>query len=222
MESRIRIFLLRSALITLGAFVLGGCAGRQAAVSSNDEPEAVIQPEVARREIKPAKIDTEDFEIGAYYGIKSVEDFETNAVYGIRLAYHVSENFFVEGTYGRTDVGKTSFEKLSGGAPLLTGSQRKYSYYDLSAGYNLLPGEIFLGKNHAFSGALYVLAGVGNTNFADDDSFTFVVGTGYRMLLVDWLAMHLGVRDHMFNSDLLGKSKVTHNIEMTLGLTAFF
>ncbi len=222
MEGRIRIFLLRAALTSLAVIVISGCASRKAVDSSSDEPEAVIQPEVSRREIKPAKIDTEDFEIGAFYGIKSVEDFETNQVYGLRFAYHVSENFFVEGTYGMSDVGKTSFEKLSGGAPILTSSQREYTYYDLSAGYNLLPGEVFIGGNHAFSGALYVQAGAGNTNFADDDNFTFVIGTGYRMLMLDWLAIHLGVRDHMFNSDLLGKSKVTHNIEMTLSLTGFF
>ena len=115
MESRIRIFLLRAVMTVLIMAIISGCAGRQAADSRSGESEVVIQPEVERREIKPAKIDTEDFEIGAYIGIKSVEDFETNLVYGARLAYHVSENFFVEGTYGRTDVGETSFEKLSGG-----------------------------------------------------------------------------------------------------------
>jgi len=222
MASWIRIFLLRGAVAALGMAIISGCAGRKAVDSGVDAPEAVIQPEVARREIKPAKIDTEDFEIGAYYGIMSVEDFETNSVYGIRFAYHVSENFFVEGTYGQTDVGQTSFERLSGGAPILTDSQREYSYYDLSAGYNLLPGEVFVGRNRAFSGALYVLAGAGNTNFADDDHFTFLIGAGYRMLLLDWLAMHLDVRDHMFNSDLLGEDKTTHNIQMTLSLTGFF
>jgi outer membrane beta-barrel protein len=202
--------------------IISGCAGRQAADSRSGESEVVIQPEVERREIKPAKIDTEDFEIGAYIGIKSVEDFETNLVYGARLAYHVSENFFVEGTYGRTDVGETSFEKLSGGAPILTDSGREYTYYDLSAGYNILPGEVFFGRNRAFSSALYVLAGAGNTDFADDSHFTIVFGAGYRMLLKDWLATHITVRDHLFSSDVLGESKTSHNIEMTLSLTTFF
>jgi outer membrane beta-barrel protein len=222
MEGWIRIFLLRAVAAALAMAIISGCAGRQAVDGGVDESEAVIQPEVERREIKPAKIDTEDFEIGAYIGIKSVEDFETNAVYGARLAYHISENFFIEGTYGRTDVGETSFEKLSGGAPILTDSQREYSYYDLSAGYNLLPGEVFFGRNRAFSSALYVLAGAGNTDFAGDDYFTIVIGAGYRMLLKDWLATHITVRDHMFSTDLLGSSKTTHNIEMTLSLTTFF
>lgn len=222
MEGRIRIFLLRTAFMAMVMVIISGCATRKTAENGADETEAVIKPEVERREVKPAEIDTEDFEIGAYYGLMSVEDFETNSVYGARIAYHISENIFFEGTYGRTDVGQTSFEKLSGGAPILTSSQREFSYYDLSAGYNLLPGEVFIGKNRAFSGALYLLAGAGNTNFADDDHFTIVIGAGYRMLLLDWLAMHLGVRDHLFDLDLLGEDKTTHNIEMTLSLTGFF
>lgn len=222
MAGGIRIFLLKAASVALCVTAISGCAGNRAADAGVDESEAVIQPEVERREIQRAKIDTEDFELGAYYGIMSVEDFETNPVYGVRFAYHVNEGIFVEGTYGQTTVGQTSFEKLSGGAPLLTSSQREYSYYDVSVGYNLLPGEAYFGRNRAVSGALYITAGVGNTSFADDDHFTFVLGAGYRMLLIDWLAMHFGVRDHMFSSDLLGEDKVNHNIELTLSLTGFF
>lgn len=222
MEGRIRIFLLRATLIVLAMAAISGCASREIVDRGADDAEVVIQPEVSRRKIKPAKIDTEDFEIGAYYGIKSVEDFESNPVYGARLAYHISESFFFEGTYGVSDLGTTSFEKLTPGAQLAPDFDRDYSYYDLSAGYNLLPGESFLGRNRAFTGALYVVAGAGNTNFAGDDHFTVVIGGGYRMLLLDWLALHLSVRDHLFSSDLIGSSKTTHNIEMTLSLTGFF
>jgi len=48
------------------------------------------------------------------------------------------EWFFAEGTYCATKVGPSSFEKLGGGAVLL--SDRKLNYYDLSLGYNLFPG----------------------------------------------------------------------------------
>ena len=222
MENRIRIFLLRSACVLLIAASVTGCAGGQSGARANTDNGTVIEPEVERRTVKPADIDTEDFEIGAFFGIKSIEDFETNTVYGARLAYHVSESFFVEGTYGRSDAGTTSFERLSGGAPILTSSEREYTYYDLSAGFNLLPGEVFFGDNLAFSSALYVLAGAGNTDFAGDDYFTVVIGAGYRMLFVDWLAAHVTVRDHIFNADILGEDKTSHNIEMTLGLTVFF
>jgi hypothetical protein len=34
--------------------------------------------------------------------------------------------------------------------------------------------------------------------------------------------VHLGVRDHMFDSDLLGKDKLTQNLQVSVGVTAFF
>jgi hypothetical protein len=34
--------------------------------------------------------------------------------------------------------------------------------------------------------------------------------------------MRFEIRDHMFNSDLLGKNELTHNFEATLGIAAYF
>jgi hypothetical protein len=45
---------------------------------------------------------------------------------------------------------------------------------------------------------------------------------GERLLITDWLAMHLDVRDHVFETDLTGRTKNVHNIEATLGLTFFY
>ena len=47
-------------------------------------------------------------------------------------------------------------------------------------------------------------------------------GMGYRFIAADWLAMHLDVRDHVFDIDLLGEAKTSHNIELTVGATIFF
>ena len=66
MEGRIRIFLLRAALVVLSMVVISGCAGNQSVDTGVNESEAVIQPEVERRDIKPARIDTEDFEDAVY------------------------------------------------------------------------------------------------------------------------------------------------------------
>jgi len=222
MDGRIFIFLLKGVCAVLLIALLAGCGGRKSVEMVDNESESVIQPEVERRKIKPPKIDNDNFEVSAFYGLMSVEDFETNGVYGARLAYHVSEGFFVEGTYGQSTLGETSYEKLSGGAPILTDEQRKLSYYDLSVGWNLLPGEVFIGRKRAFASSLYVLAGAGNTSYADDDYFSFVFGTGYRMLLTDWMALHVDIRDRMWDTDLLGVEKTTHNFELELGFSAFF
>lgn len=224
MESRIRIFLLRSAAAVLVLVTVAGCASRGLEEeAAADQARPVIDPQVERRDVAPPDIDTEDFEVGASFGFMSIEDFGSNSAWGLRLAYHVSEGLFAEATYGQTDAGKTSYENLSGSqAPLLSNDDREYSWYDLSLGWNLLPGEVFIGRNHAFNSALYVVIGAGNTSFAGDDFFTFVYGAGYRVLATDSIALHFDVRDHMFDIDITGEDKTTHNIEFNLGATWFF
>jgi len=187
-----------------------------------EDSEPVIKPELERRIITEADIDSEDFEASVFAGVMSIEDFGSNFVYGARLAYHITEDFFTEAAIGRTEADKTSFETLSGGAQILSDSQRELTYYNISLGYNILPGEAFIGKGHAYNSALYVIAGVGNTEFADDSHFTVNVGAGYRFLFNDWIALHADFRDHIFDSDLLGKDKTTHNLEATAGISFFF
>jgi outer membrane beta-barrel protein len=221
MESRIRVFLLMPVLLALPA-LLGGCALWREAEPEYSETEPVISPQLERRIITEADIDSEDFEVGAFVGIMSIEDFGSNAVFGVRGDYHITEDFFAEVSAGASKAGDTSYETLSGGAEVLTDSQRELYYYNLSLGYNVLPGESFIGNGYAFNSALYVIAGVGNTEFADDSHFTWVIGAGYRFLINDWMAVHVDFKDHIFDSDLLGTDKTTNNLEATLGLSAFF
>lgn len=217
MESRLLSVLLSAHL------ALAGIAPASAAEGPSDAPqEQVIEPALERRVYTEADIDTEDFEIGAFAGVLSVEDFGSDAVYGLRAAYHVTEDFFVEAAYGRSRLGKTSFENLSGAVQLLTDDQRDFSYYNLSVAYNVLPGEAFIGRNRAFNTALYLIGGVGSTDFAGDSLFTVNVGVGYRFLLTDYLALRIEARDHIFDTDLLGEDKTTHNLEAQAGLSVFF
>lgn len=218
MESRFLLFLLAQVLLVVG---LSGC-GRDRLVAEDDGQPPVIEPDIARREIETAKIDTEDFEIGILAGQLSVEDFGVNTVAGARFAYHISEGFFVELAAAKSDTELTSFERLSGAAQLLTDSEREYTYYNLSLGYNIFPGESFIGKNRALNTTTYVIGGVGKTTFAGDDRFTLNLGMGIRLMPLDWFAIHADVRDHIFDIDLLGQEKTSHNIEATIGVTFFF
>ena len=232
--SRLRLLFL----IALAATTLPGCAlfrrgdvslppaeNEQAAaepVTGEPSDSPIIDPQVERREIRRTRIDTEDFELGAYVGMLSIEDFESNVVYGVRLAYHLTEDFFLEGTAGQSRAGRTSYENLSGSADLLTDSERDYTYYALSLGWNALPGEIFLGENRAYNTSFYLVAGLGSTTFAGDDRFTVSGGFGYRILPADWIAVHFDVRDHVYDIDLLGEKKIVNNLEAHLGLSIFF
>ena len=226
MESRFRVLFLIAAMLSLSGCAatknLFGFGNEEAPPLSAEEPGQVIDPQVERREIKEAKIDREDFEVGAYAGIMSIEDFGSDLVYGVRLAYHITEGFFMEATVGQTEGGQTSFEVLSGGAELITDSERRLTYYNLNVGYNIMPGEVFFGEGRAFNTQLYLIAGLGSTTFAGDDRFTVNFGAGYRFLLTDAVAMHLDFRDHLFDIDVIGEEKTAHNIEAHLGVTVFF
>jgi len=217
MESRIRSIFL--SCCTWPALALGALPPTAVA---DDAPEQVVRPEIERRDVDAADIDTENFEVGGFFGVMSVEDFGANAVYGLRGTYHVTENVFVETTYGHTDTSETSFERLSGSAQLLSDDDRKLDYLDLSFGFNLLPGESFIGSKWAFTSDFYLVAGAGGTRFAGEDNFTWNFGFGYKVLVNDWLALRVDARDHIFTIDLLGDSQTSNNLEFTGGLSVFF
>ena len=219
MESRFLVLLLT---LAVGVISLTGCGRNRVIDETAAERPPVIEPEIDRRTIERANIDTEDFEVGIFMGQMSIEDFGVDNVFGATLAYHITEGFFVELGVGQTKAGLTSFERLSGAAQLLTDDQRDYTYYDLSLGYNIFPGESFVGKNRAMNTAVYLIGGVGNTTFAGDDRFTLNIGLGFRIMPLDWLAIHADVKDHLFDLDLLGQEKTTHNLSAHLGLTFFF
>jgi outer membrane beta-barrel protein len=134
----------------------------------------------------------------------------------------VTEDFFFRLDAGQSTAGKTSFETLGGNIELLTGDERRFTYYSLSLGYNFLPGEVYLGRNLAMNSGFYLLGGIGSVDFAGDNHLAINLGAGYRVLPTDWLAIHIGVQDRVFDSDLLGEKKVTNNIETLLSATVFF
>ncbi len=182
----------------------------------------VVEPRVKRRDVNPPGLDTENWEAGLFVGTISIEDFGASVSYGGRIAYHFTEDVFAEATVGTAKAGKTSYEDLSGSAELLTDSERQFTHYDLSIGWNALPGEVFLGGKRALPSAVYFTLGAGSTTFAGDDHFTVALGAGLRVLANDWIAVHLDARNLAFETDLLGEDKLTHNLQFTFGLTAFF
>ncbi|KUJ83813.1 outer membrane beta-barrel domain-containing protein [Microbulbifer flavimaris] len=191
--------------------------------AQEDDPlGGLVSPDLERREIREADIDTEDFELSTFGGVMNVEDFGSNPVYGGALAYHINEDLFMEVGYGQTELGESSFERLSGSAPLLTDEQREMQFYNLSLAWNLFPGEYFLFDRWALNSNLYLIGGVGNSSFADEDHFTYNFGVGARILPADWLSLRLDVRDHVFEHELFGELQTTHNLSAQVGLSVYF
>jgi outer membrane beta-barrel protein len=209
--------LLRTLLITCL-----GCTSYTSFGEESTQREVDIKPIVERKALFDDVLDTENFEIGVQAGLLSIEDFESSGWVSAHLAYHITEYFYVKARYGVAEAGLTSFEKLSNTSPLLTNDERELTYYGLNVGYNLMPGEIFIGKDLAFNSVFSVELGAGTTEFAGDDNFTVNISTNYRVFLNDWVAWDLGVSDYIFNTKITGETKTTHNLNVNTGIAVYF
>jgi len=223
---RTRVYLLLLTAVLLSAPVLGMAADADTNSNSNPddmlrEDKPMIEPEVEVNEISEAKIDNEDFEFGAFGGLYSTEDFGSNAVVGGRFAYHITEDFFIEFTAGRTKTRKSNYEEYFY-VSLLPNNDRTLKYYDVSFGYNFLPGEAFISSGWAFYTDFYLTGGVGATEFGGDTLFTGVGGVGFRFIATDWMAFHVDMRVHTFKTDVIKQNQFTKNLEFTGSLTFFF
>src|SRR6202451_4499619 len=223
MEIRLSSILLVAALLSGCSWFHRGNKGPPEVVAEEPQGEpSIVDRQVPRRVVKTPKIKAKDFEVGAYFGALSIQDFGTNPVYGVRAAYHVSEDIFLEGYVGRSKAGTTSLEDVFPDITVVSESGRRFTYYDLDVGYNVLPGEIFLGRGRAFNSALYVTVGMGDVKFADKDQFALNFGVGERLLVTDWMAIPLGLGATILETDGTGRTKNVDNIEATLGLTVFY
>lgn len=184
------------------------------------EREQPLEPRVARQDISIPRIQARDLEIGAYAGVLHLQQFGSNPVAGLRLGYHLSEDFFVEGSLGFSEASDRTYRRF--GLGVFPKKNESLEYLHVSLGFNVLPGEAFVGSRRAYTSALFITAGVGDIRFADDDYFTFNLGVGFRLLPTDWLAIRLDAREYIFETDILGKSELTYNMELSAGLAVYF
>jgi outer membrane beta-barrel protein len=216
-------FLLAVAMTALVATSLPVGAQTPAPATPAPQPtEQVIVPQVDRRDVKLPRFASNDFSVGLFAGAYAAQNFGNSAVSGLRLGYHITEDIFVEGTYGRTKVSDEDFRVVFPNVGIFPTPKQTLSYYNVVAGYNLLPGEVFFGRSNARISQGYIVAGVGSTDFAGQKRQTITAGFGLRVVFKDWLAVQADVRDHVYTLDLLGKRSSTQNIEITAGLTVFF
>lgn len=194
-----------------------------AAFAADEQPanEQVVVPQVERREVPLPRFPNKDVSVGLFAGTYATQNFGSSPVAGLRLGYHLTEDVFVEAAFASTKVSDESFRQVLPGGVFADATER-LSYYNLSAGYNVLPGEVFFGSKRAKATSMYVIGGVGSTRFNEQRRQTFNLGFGWRLLLTDRIAVQLDVRDHVFSLDLLGKRETTQNIELTGGFAWHF
>ena len=180
-----------------------------------------IEPDVERRDVSIPRIDSEIVEFGAYVGSLSVEDFGSHLSYGGKIAVHATQAVFLEVNGGMSQVNDNVFRRL--GLPLF-GEQgvRNLEYYNVMLGWNVLPGELYLGELRTLSSVAYLLAGAGSLRFGNKDYFNISLGMGIRLMPLDWLSLRIEVIGSEYESDIFGFDKTSHNFESSAGINIFF
>ena len=181
-----------------------------------------VEPDIERQVVSEDILDSENWLLGVSAGLISIEDFGSSSLLTAQLTYQINEDWYISAEYSAAKAGLTSFEELSGAAPLLTDSEREWRYYGAEVGYVLLPGEVFLSRDYALNSGLSIFLGGGNVQFAGDDVFAVHAGSRFRLFVTDWLSTELTFSDYVFETTILAKSKTTHNLGISLGLSVFF
>jgi len=222
-----RIFLAATSItfvlaMSFSAHATSTMANMSFAPFSSETETETVEVDVKTEHVLEDILDNENFELGVQFGLLSIEDFESSPWVSAHFAYHITEYFYAKALYGTAEGGLTSFERLVNVPPLLTDEQRKLKYYGLNIGYNLMPGEIFLGRDLAFNSLFSIELGGGNTEFAGDEKFTINIGANYRVFVTDWLTWDIGMSDYIFDTQITGTTKTTHNLNFTTGFAVYF
>jgi outer membrane beta-barrel protein len=220
---------MRSSFPSSLTLALALAAAAPAALAADAKPadakaqqdDQVIVPQVERRDLGLPHYPSNDFEFGLYLGGMNVQNFGTSATAGARLGYHLTEDWFVEATYGQVKISDEAFRRILPGG-VLNRVYERLQTYDLSVGYNVIQGEAFFGTKTAKLTTGYLTAGVGNTVFDGQRMATFVYGVGTAVYFNDWIGFRVDARNHLYRLDLLGKRELNQNYELTAGLSVLF
>lgn len=167
------------------------------------------------------QLKSEALEVGLFTGVINIDNFGSEWVAGISGTFHASEDFFLQYNYLQTDVGLSSFERSQGA--YFSGSDRRFVHYDLLVGYNVFQAEVYPRPGVANISSLYLVGGVGETRFGDEEAFTLTYGIGYNVALWREVILRVDYRNHVYDSSLVrGNEKSTQNTQFSVGINYLF
>lgn len=234
MEYRLQRLLLTPLLLVAagvnGQTAQSGIDGPQSEVgtaqSEIDSPQSEIESpqsgiESPQSAVQPSDLSSEVLELGLFAGVLNIGDFGSEWVMGVSGTFQASEDFFLQFNYLETDAELSSFEESQGS--YFSGDDRRFVHYDLLVGYNLFQGEMYPEQGIANLSALYVVGGVGDTRFGDEESFTYTVGVGYRVAFSRRYILHVDYRNYIYDSSLIREEEQTsQNAQFSVGLNYLF
>jgi len=115
-----------------------------------------LTPNIDRRDFSVPNIDTENFEIGVYYGIVSVESFGANFVKGVNASFFAPEDFFLTANASFSSIDDRAYRQYV--TYFGESGTRDVTEYSLLLGWNVMPGEFFWIDKQAFTKEFYYLS----------------------------------------------------------------
>ncbi len=189
-------------------------------IEGEEAPGRVVDPDVKTAPVKVRGVKAENYEVtglATFVVMDHVENNKTQFVgtYALRAAYHVTEDFFFEAGYGKAS--RTGWNRLRNWMNKEQAPPIQLETYDLSAGINFLPGDLYLSKNYALPFTGYATAGLGYVKYENLDAPSTVFGVGVKFFPKDWLSFRTEIRDRLWYHD--GQHS---NAEFTVGVGVYF
>ncbi len=154
--------------------------------------------------------------VGLANGLYAAEGFGANYYLGLRYTHFFDNwHYFVEGTLGFSSLSSPVLNDLA--AFQVFDSQKLWAY-EFLFGYDMRP----------LYGLPYVLAGVAAVNQGGQSKFSYVIGVGKQIPLVQFfnvkrLGIRYDIRDHIFRQQINENEPFTaHNLVVTVGLQYYF
>ncbi len=165
-------------------------------------------------------IDRDDIELGLFAGNLALEDFETAQVSGLLVNYHFSEYLFIESRYASADIPTNAINSFFN--IFNPDSKLPLNYYSLGLGLNTFTGEAVLNRKRSVQSTTYVTAAVGSTEFLERRFFTIQLGAGLMLTPLESWNIKFEIQDLIFEQDIFGVAKQTHNLALQTGLSLRF
>jgi outer membrane beta-barrel protein len=190
MDNRFQyIFLSSQRFVTSLALIVGVAT----ASASFAQDESVTSP--------LEDTNNEFFSLGVSFGVLNVEDFTSEFVPALSATFRASEDFFLQANYLRADISKSAYETTQ--SSLFSGDDRRFTHYDFLFGYNLFQSEFYFASEETALANLYVVSGIGDTEFGGESSFTYTLGMGYEVAVSRHLGLYIDFRDYIYESTLV-------------------
>jgi outer membrane beta-barrel protein len=121
-------------------------------------------------------------------------------------------------------AGLNPYENNKGQKRINPATSRSQFYVNGCLLWAPLQGKFAFGGSFVVDMELFLSAGVGylRTNQDPYNMLSTIFGFGFRFFLAKWVSLRIDLRDHIFSQTLLGKTVLSHNVFLGVGIGFIF